>query len=211
MFFSSYPTYLFVSNFLTRILLTRLTASNICAIISVVNKILVNFAFIIKFIAFRQTKIPTTLTGDRYLVGEGGFARLRAGRSAALTRHQRVIHSRSPSNPQNKIPNAFAFGILVGEGGFEPPKSVTTDLQSAPFDRSGIPQYSIGAGGRIRTPDLLITNQLLYQLSYTSEVAVPTAGFILPEGFGFVNIFFSISRFLRRSFFAVRREPPKAA
>ena len=26
----------------------------------------------------------------------------------------------------------------------------------------------VGAGGRIRTPDLLITNQLLYQLSYTS-------------------------------------------
>ena len=32
-----------------------------------------------------------------------------------------------------------AFPELVGEGGFEPPKSVTTDLQSAPFDRSGIP------------------------------------------------------------------------
>ena len=28
--------------------------------------------------------------------------------------------------------------------------------------------YEIGAGGRIRTPDPLITNQLLYQLSYTS-------------------------------------------
>ena len=28
----------------------------------------------------------------------------------------------------------------------------------------------IGAGGRIRTPDLLITNQLLYQLSYTSII-----------------------------------------
>ena len=27
-----------------------------------------------------------------------------------------------------------------------------------------------GAGGRIRTPDLLITNQLLYQLSYTSRI-----------------------------------------
>ena len=26
----------------------------------------------------------------------------------------------------------------------------------------------VGAGGRTRTPDLLITNQLLYQLSYTS-------------------------------------------
>ena len=65
---------------------------------------------------------------------------------------------------------------LVGEGGFEPPKSVTTDLQSAPFGHSGIPPYSVvpalgakvGAGRRTRTPDLLITNQLLYQLSYTS-------------------------------------------
>ena len=27
-----------------------------------------------------------------------------------------------------------------------------------------------GAGGRIRTPDLLITNQLLYRLSYTSNL-----------------------------------------
>ena len=68
------------------------------------------------------------------------------------------------------------FLCLVGEGGFEPPKSVTTDLQSAPFGHSGIPPYSVvpalgakvGAGRRTRTPDLLITNQLLYQLSYTS-------------------------------------------
>ena len=28
---------------------------------------------------------------------------------------------------------------MVGEGGFGPPKSETTDLQSAPFGRSGIP------------------------------------------------------------------------
>ena len=62
----------------------------------------------------------------------------------------------------------LSFVHLVGEGGFEPPKSLTTDLQSAPFGHSGtLPQF--GAGGRIRTPDLLITNQLLYQLSYTSE------------------------------------------
>ena len=60
--------------------------------------------------------------------------------------------------------------FLVEEGGFEPPKSVTTDLQSAPFGRSGTPPYELGAGGRIRTPDLLITNQLLYQLSYTSKL-----------------------------------------
>ena len=31
--------------------------------------------------------------------------------------------------------------FLVGEGGFGPPKSLTTDLQSAPFGRSGIPPY----------------------------------------------------------------------
>ena len=30
------------------------------------------------------------------------------------------------------------------------------------------PPAAVGAGGRIRTPDLLITNQLLYRLSYTS-------------------------------------------
>ena len=74
--------------------------------------------------------------------------------------------------------NHFNTSFMVGEGGFEPPKSVTTDLQSAPFDRSGIPPCEVvpsvirpkdcGAGGRIRTPDLLITNQLLYRLSYTS-------------------------------------------
>ncbi len=60
-------------------------------------------------------------------------------------------------------------GALVGEDGFEPSKSPTTDLQSAPFGRSGtLPYIQFGAGGRIRTPDLLITNQLLYLLSYTS-------------------------------------------
>jgi hypothetical protein len=64
----------------------------------------------------------------------------------------------------------------MGRGGFEPPKASPTDLQSVPFDRSGTsPEAFIslriqknGAGEGIRTPDLLITNQLLYQLSYTS-------------------------------------------
>ena len=57
---------------------------------------------------------------------------------------------------------------LVGDGGFGPPKSVTTDLQSAPFGRSGNPPYfgsafakPTGAGERSRTINLLITNQLL--------------------------------------------------
>ena len=67
--------------------------------------------------------------------------------------------------------------LMVGEDGFEPSKLEATDLQSAPFGRSGIlpfihPEYFpnefAGAGGRTRTPDLLITNQLHYQLCYTS-------------------------------------------
>ena len=57
-----------------------------------------------------------------------------------------------------KISEPFKARRLVGEGGFEPPKSLTTDLQSAPFGHSGIPPYEIGAGRRTRTPDLLITN-----------------------------------------------------
>ena len=43
----------------------------------------------------------------------------------------------------------------------------------SPLATREIPQingYEIGAGGRIRTPDLLITKQLLYQLSYTSDL-----------------------------------------
>ena len=47
-----------------------------------------------------------------------------------------------------------------------------------------------GAGGRTRTPDLLITNQLLYQLSYTSISATEwiladAAPFVKPEFFIF--------------------------
>ena len=77
------------------------------------------------------------------------------------------------------------------EGGFEPPKSSTTDLQSAPFGHSGTPPYLIGAGGRTRTPDLLITNQLLYQLSYTSESRVSfTTMLTIPDVSRNVNTFF---------------------
>ena len=56
--------------------------------------------------------------------------------------------------------------LLVERGGFEPPKSLTTDLQSAPFGHSGTSPF--GAGDRNRTNNLLITNQLLCLLSYTS-------------------------------------------
>ena len=53
--------------------------------------------------------------------------------------------------------------ILVEGDGFEPSKAVLTDLQSAPFGRSGTPRQNIGADGGNRTPNLLITNQLLFR------------------------------------------------
>ena len=53
-----------------------------------------------------------------------------------------------------------------------------------------------GAGGRTRTPDLLITNQLLYQLSYTSISARPQrrlfyqrGGHLSREKYSFFEIF----------------------
>ena len=77
--------------------------------------------------------------------------------------------------------------VLVGRGGFEPPKSKTSDLQSDPFGRSGICPYRIkliccGAGDWTRTHNLLITNQLLCQLSYTGVCLVPWGGIEPPTG-----------------------------
>ena len=54
-------------------------------------------------------------------------------------------------------------------GGFEPPKQFAADLQSVPFGHSGIHPYGIifhRADRGTRTPNLLITNQLLCQLSH---------------------------------------------
>ena len=56
-----------------------------------------------------------------------------------------------------------------------------------------------GAGGRTRTPDLLITNQLLYQLSYTSiglPADISTALFIIAGANLFVKDFFNMLDFL---------------
>ena len=70
---------------------------------------------------------------------------------------------------------------MVGEG-FEPSKAVPTDLQSAPFGHSGIQPYIFKhlnqnlimtrceAVDRTWTGNLLITNQLLCQLSHNGIV-----------------------------------------
>ena len=165
------------------------------------------------------------------------------------------LESTTPPDKNSGHPNRCPE-FLVGEGGFEPPKSLTTDLQSAPFGHSGIPPYSVfeylpldsptnllvlarrpseavaerkgerrerravfrasgkrntasvlrrGAGRRTRTPDLLITNQLLYQLSYTS---IATARMIIAEGVKKVNCF---SKYFRRDFTPPHLHSPAAS
>ena len=111
----------------------------------------------------------------------------------AERQHRKVIRRKAhlpqarnpPSFPQTKKASVCLL-FLVGRGGFEPPKSVTTDLQSAPFGHSGIFPY-FGAGDRNRTNNLLITNQLLCLLSYTSapQYAVVPRGGLEPPTRGF--------------------------
>ena len=60
----------------------------------------------------------------------------------------------------------------MGGGGFEPPKQVAADLQSVPFGHSGIRPsnlFNYKADDRTRTDNLLITNQLLCQLSHIGK------------------------------------------
>ena len=55
-----------------------------------------------------------------------------------------VIKRNLPKKKYKKSPPTTTFSnreALVGRGGFEPPKSWTTDLQSVPFGRSGISPY----------------------------------------------------------------------
>jgi hypothetical protein len=84
--------------------------------------------------------------------------------------------------------------------GFEPTKAEPADLQSAPFGRLGTPPHALlrflscrsvcllkllpVAGAGIRTPDLLITNQLLYQLSYTGKHLISLTS-LLPSATGY--------------------------
>ena len=109
------------------------------------------------------------------VVEEDGFAFLRKSHGPANVPPVRPLGRPFRTHPQieNEQPPAGVTHFLVEEDGFEPSKAKPADLQSVPFGNLGTPPFSVGrkkggAGGRIRTPDLLITNQLLYQLSYTS-------------------------------------------
>ena len=60
----------------------------------------------------------------------------------AISRHLRARFAYLDLLPPSKNPAVWLGSCLVGGGGFEPPKSSTTDLQSAPFGHSGILPWS---------------------------------------------------------------------
>ena len=63
------------------------------------------------------------------------------------------------------------YAPKVGGGGrIRTAEPEGTDLQSVVFSHFTTPPIEDGAGERSRTLDLLITSQLLYQLSYTGMV-----------------------------------------
>ena len=65
---------------------------------------------------------------------------LQAKERTTFSQAKRV--SESSAIPHRKTKKTLQrVSFVVGDGGFGPPKSVTTDLQSAPFGRSGNPPY----------------------------------------------------------------------
>ena len=48
-----------------------------------------------------------------------------------------LINMKAKKGPQQKA------AVLVGDGGFEPPKAKPADLQSVPFGHSGNPPYEL--------------------------------------------------------------------
>ena len=88
------------------------------------------------------------------------------------------VANASIHSPCTRLPRKGATYVAVGADGFEPPKSKTADLQSAPFGHSGTHPFSkitLRASSRTRTNDRWITNLVLYQLSYRGGVARATA------------------------------------
>ena len=66
---------------------------------------------------------------------------------------------------------------MDGEG-FEPSKALLTDLQSAPFGHSGT-HPNTQADDRTRTDNLLITSQLLCQLSHVGICCLIVPAFFI--------------------------------
>ncbi len=83
-----------------------------------------------------------------------------------LDSNQGVTESKSVALPLGYTPMRLKNG---GGGRIRTAEPEGTDLQSVVFSHFTTPPDEDGAGERSRTLDLLITSQLLYQLSYTGN------------------------------------------
>ena len=117
-----------------------------------------------------------------FLVGEGGFEPPKA-LPADL---QSVPFGHSGTPPYELVP--FPPSRAQRSGSARKRRNGgTAELSSLRGSERSAVHSDDGAGGRIRTPDLLITNQLLYQLSYTSISATKRILTDLPV---FVKLYF---------------------
>ena len=145
---------------------------------------------------------------------EGGFARS-AERAGSAGKRATGTFSNTPpfespfTNTHTKQkPRPLGRVFLLGGGRWirttEGIASRFTVCPLWPLGNSPIFFFALGgAGGRTRTPDLLITNQLLYRLSYTS---IFTGQMIIANPRAFVNRNFSLCDIFFRSFKWLRNE-----
>ena len=95
--------------------------------------------------------------------------RRRCGDSPTVATRRWTNNTRSRQKEKHTMRCAFLFG---GSGWIRTTEGIASRFTVCPLWPLGnAPMYEVefcGAGRRTRTPDLLITNQLLYQLSYTS-------------------------------------------
>ena len=87
-------------------------------------------------------------------------------RSLPLVVRIHIIYTKIKTNHKS---DWFLFG---GRGWIRTTEAEQRQIYSL-FPLAARELFHIGAGERTRTPDLLITNQLLYQLSYTSVSPTP--------------------------------------
>ena len=79
------------------------------------------------------------------------------------------LNLRPPGYEPDELPDCSTprqYKIKSGRRRIRTFEAIATDLQSAPFGRSGIHPHKKKADDRTRTDNLLITSQLLCQLSH---------------------------------------------
>ena len=94
------------------------------------------------------------------------------GQDSNLRRQSRQIYSLFPLTAREPLPEIQSQYFPV----FSLNCQIHRQLSKGTYPGKYLKFYETGAGDRLRTRDLLITNQLLYQLSYASLCFTLLAG-----------------------------------